>query len=554
VKRRGGPFLGIDQSDWRRSARNAASALSTTDGRWALVSTSVTALIAGSIAWLAAGTMPPATSRGFEAGRNPSLMPYELFMRLAARGKADQQADYASFGPPVPLESHSTGVAGASLDNALADESADDYSDDSSHGVDTRTITMDAGSTLAGALTDAGVPAADAQEAIEALAKVYSPKLLRAGQTFEVTFAPETQQPPPPQPKPVAQITYAPPRDTQNDSASDDEAELQAVVVAPVGRLLSISFSPTIDHTITITRAADGTFGAQSVQQQLVAKLHRAGARIDSSLYLAAMQAGIPAEVVVQMIRMFSYEIDFQRDLKPGDSFEVLYNYYYTPDGQPAKQGDIAYAAMHLLGRTVQLYRFQPNDGGDADFFDSKGQSAKSMLMKTPVDGARISSGFGMRFHPILGYTRMHKGIDFAVPVGTPVMAAGSGTIETEGWLGGYGNFMLLNHGNSYETAYGHLSRFAPGLHQGSHVHQGEVIAYSGMTGMATGPHLHYEIRKDKVQVNPATVKVAAGRMLSGNDLRDFLMERIHVDTELASLPLESKVAESANDLRAAKD
>ncbi len=550
MEQRGGPVFRTREPDWRRSARNAASALNSTDGRWALVSTSVTALIAGSVAWLAAGTMPPATSHGFEAGRNPSLIPYELFMRLVARGKAEQQADTASLGPTVPLMNR---TGGASLDNESADESAGDGSDDSNRGVDTRTITMDTGGTLAGALTDAGVPGADAQDAVAALAKVYSPRLLRAGQSFEVTFAPGTQAAAT-QPAPVAQITYAPPRDAHNDSLSDDDANIQPVASAPVGRLLSISFSPTIDHDITITRTANGTFSAQSTQKQLTARLHRAGARIDSSLYLAGMQAGIPAEIVVQMIHMFSYEIDFQRDLKPGDSFEVLYNYYYTPDGLPAKQGDIAYAAMHLANRTVQLYRYQPHDGGGADFFNSKGQSAKSMLMKTPVDGARISSGFGMRFHPILGYSRMHKGIDFAVPVGTPVMAAGGGTVQSEGWAGGYGNFLVVNHGNTYSTGYGHLSRFAPGLHRGSHVHQGEVIAYSGNTGMSTGPHLHYEIRINNVQVNPLTVKVATGRMLNGHDLRDFLMERIHVDTELASLPLESKIAETASDLRAAKD
>lgn len=492
--------------------------------------------------------MPPATSHGFEAGRNPSLMPYELFMRLAARTNAEQSADYASLGPTVPVLNHA-----ASLDNALSDESAGDDSDDTTHAPDTRTITMDAGGTLAGALTDAGVPGGDAKQAVAALAKVYNPKLLRPGQSFEVTFAPGAPVAAA-APAPVARITYAPPTGAQNDSQSDDVGDIQPVAITPVGRLLSISFSPTIDHDITINRTADGAFTAKNTEKHLVGKLHRAGARIDSSLYLAAMQAGIPADVVVQMIHMFSYEIDFQRDLRPGDSFEVLYNYYYTPDGLPAKQGDIAYAAMHLANRTVQLYRYQPHDGGDADFFNSKGQSAKSMLMKTPVDGARISSGFGMRFHPVLGYTRMHKGIDFAVPVGTPVMAAGSGVIQSEGWAGGYGNFLLLNHGNTYSTGYGHLSRFAPGLHKGSHVHQGEVIAYSGNTGMSTGPHLHYEIRINNVQVNPLKVKVATGRMLSGHDLRGFLDERIHVDTELASLPLESKVAESANDLRAAKD
>lgn len=540
--------FGTRQPDWQRSVRQAASALNSTDGRWALVSTSVTALIAGSIAWLAAGTMPPATSRGFEAGRNPSLLPYELFMRLSS-GIRGPQNDVASLGPTIPVATHPPGLPQSALDNSLDDEGDD--ADNTTRGIDTRTITMEPHGTLAGALIDAGVPSTDAQAAVSALAKVYSPKLLRGGQSFEVTFAANPEDAAPP--APVAQITYTPPRDAAaSDTDSDDT--VQPVPVAPVGRLLSISFSPTIDHDIAITRAADGSFTAKSTQEQLVAQMHRAGARIDSSLYLAAMQAGIPAEVVVQMIHMFSYEVDFQRDLKPGDSFEVLYNYYYTPDGRPAKQGDIAYAAMHLAGRTVQLYRFEPHDGGGPDYFDAKGQSAKSMLMKTPVDGARISSGFGMRFHPILGYSRMHKGIDFAVPVGTPVMAAGSGVVESAGLASGYGNFLLINHGNSYETAYGHLSRFAPGIHRGSHVHQGEVVAYSGNTGLSTGPHLHYEIRINKVQVNPLTVKVAHGRMLSGHDLRDFLMERIHVDTELASLPLESKVAETGTDLRAAKD
>ncbi len=541
--------FGTHRSSWRRSAQNATSALTTTDGRWAVVSTSVTALIAGTVAWLAAGTMPPATSHGFEAGRNPSLLPYELFMRLASKA---QTTNYASLGPTVPLPARTAGSPMASLDNALADETAGDASEDANRGLDTRTLAMDRGGTLATTLTEAGVPPGDAKAAVEALAKVYNPKLLRGGQSFEVTFA---AGPPAAAPAaPVARITYAPPNGVNDASETDDLSNPQTVPDVPVGRLLSVSFSPTIQQDISITRTANGSFTAKSVQEQLAAKLHRAGARIDSSLYLAAMQAGIPAEVVVQMIHMFSYEVDFQRDLRPGDSFEVLYDYYYTPDGRPAKQGDISYAAMHLRGRTVQLYRYQPHDGDGVDYFDAKGESAKSMLMKTPVDGARISSGFGMRFHPLLGYTRMHKGIDFAVPVGTPVMAAGGGTIESAGWVNGYGNFMVVDHGNNYETAYGHLSRFAPGMHKGSHVHQGQVIAFSGNTGLSTGPHLHYEIRIHKEQVNPLTVKVARGRLLSGHDLRDFLMERMHMDTELANLPLESKVAETANDLRAAKD
>jgi murein DD-endopeptidase MepM/ murein hydrolase activator NlpD len=175
------------------------------------------------------------------------------------------------------------------------------------------------------------------------------------------------------------------------------------------------------------------------------------------------------------------------------------------------------------------------------------------MLMKTPVDGARISSGFGSRLHPVLGYTRMHKGVDFAVPTGTPVMAAGAGTVSFMGWANGYGNFVVINHSNGYATAYGHLSRFAPGIHMGSRVRQGQVVAYSGNTGMSTGPHLHYEILVKGEQVNPLKVKVAQGRKLAGSELRTFLDSRLRTDSLLASTPLETKVADIATDLRQAK-
>jgi murein DD-endopeptidase MepM/ murein hydrolase activator NlpD len=173
--------------------------------------------------------------------------------------------------------------------------------------------------------------------------------------------------------------------------------------------------------------------------------------------------------------------------------------------------------------------------------------------MKTPVDGARISSGFGSRFHPILGYTRAHKGVDFAVPTGTPVMAAGGGTINFMGWANGYGNFVVINHSDGYATAYGHLSRFAAGMRRGAKVRQGQVFAFSGMTGLATGPHVHYEIRINGTQVNPLTVKVAGGRLLAGSELRSYLQQRLKMDELLASTPLETKVADGATDLRQAR-
>jgi murein DD-endopeptidase MepM/ murein hydrolase activator NlpD len=525
---------------WRRPARSAFRTLSSTDGRWAMVSTSVTAVIAGSIAWLAAGTAIPTAS--FEQPRARMLMPYELFQRLVAQTRG---TDYAVVSPLAGITESPVkqAVPPSSLDESLSAEA--DQADSlpaATPGVDEREITLERGDTLPVALLNAGATPQDAEAAEAALAKVYDPRAIRAGDVLQLTFAAT------PQARPIARIIYTPP------AGAAGGAQDAAAPADDTGRLLSVTFSPTVEHDVTITRDADGGFTAQDAFKKLESHFHRAGARIDSSLYLAAMQAGIPARVVVQLIHMFSYEVDFQRDLKPGDSFEVYYNYYYTPDGKPVKQGDISYAAMHLLGRTLCLYRYQPKGDDTADYFDAHGQSAKSMLMKTPVDGARISSGFGMRFHPILGYSRMHKGVDFAVPTGTPVMAAGAGTIQYEGWENGYGNFILLNHANGYATAYAHLSRFAPGVHRGSYVRQGQVIAYSGATGMATGPHLHYEIRKDGVQVNPATVKVAGGRILLGNDLREFQIERLHVDTEIAALPLEGRIADTATDLRAGRD
>jgi len=540
-------------TEWRRTTKGAASALATTDGRWAIVSTSVTALVAGTIAWLAMGAMPPSTSHGFGTQADRSLMPYQLFLRLASQSRPGN-VDYASFAPTAVIGTNNPAQSAPladPLDNSLAAEENGD--DNPNPGVDAHTITLDSGDTLAEVLTDAGATGADAQAAVAALAKVYDPRQVRAGQSLQVTFAAVNT------PETTAQITYTPPMnggggDSVSDNDSSDDSGVEPAAAAPVGKLLSVSFSPSIGQDITIARDASGAFSASAQQQTLAAKYHRAGATIDSSLYLAAMQAGIPAKVVVEMIHMLSYKVDFQRDIRPGDSFQVLYSYYYTPNGEAAKEGNIDFVTMKLADRTVTLYRYQPK-GDTVDYFDSKGESAKGMLMKTPVDGARITSGFGMRFHPILGYTRMHKGIDFGVPLGTPVMAAGSGTVEESGWKGGYGNFLLINHGNSYETAYGHLSRFAPGIHAGSRVRQGQVVAFSGSTGESTGPHLHYEIRINKQQVNPLLVKVATGRRLAGHDLRDFTSQRIHVDLDLASMPLEGKVADSAaTDLRAAKD
>jgi murein DD-endopeptidase MepM/ murein hydrolase activator NlpD len=256
---------------------------------------------------------------------------------------------------------------------------------------------------------------------------------------------------------------------------------------------------------------------------------------IHTSLFEAASEAGVPPATLAEVIHAFSYDIDFQREIQPGDSFEVLFEHLYDENGKPVGTGDILYADLMLSGTTLRLYRYAP-PGESPAFYNAKGESVRKALLRTPVDGARISSRFGLRHHPILGYTTMHRGVDFAVPKGTPIMAAGNGVVETEGRAGSYGNLVVLRHRNGYETAYAHMSRFARGIKRGTYVRQGEVIGYVGATGRATGPHLHYEVRIGGKAVNPLNVKMPSHERLTGRTLVAFLAATRSIDHELLAL------------------
>jgi murein DD-endopeptidase MepM/ murein hydrolase activator NlpD len=256
--------------------------------------------------------------------------------------------------------------------------------------------------------------------------------------------------------------------------------------------------------------------------------------KIENSLFVDAQAQGLPDSVILELIKLYSFGVDFQRELQPGNTFEVLYEQYITDDGSvvPGK-GNIVYARLGLDGRVMPLYRYE-DKAGEVEYFDTTGASAKKPLMKTPIDGARISSGFGMRFHPILGYTKMHKGIDFAAPRGTPIYAAGDGVIEKAGKFSSYGNYCRIRHRAGLETAYAHMQGFHAGIRPGSRVKQGQVIGYVGTTGRSTGPHLHYEILIGGKQVNPAGVKLAGGRALGGKDLKAFRQIVAARDAEFA--------------------
>jgi murein DD-endopeptidase MepM/ murein hydrolase activator NlpD len=253
-------------------------------------------------------------------------------------------------------------------------------------------------------------------------------------------------------------------------------------------------------------------------------------ARVDTSLYDAAQRQGATSEIIAQMADVFSYDVDFQRDVKPGDPFEFVFHRFYDDKGETVRTGELLYVSLETRGRTREYYRFQAPGDTSPQWYDLDGKSARKFLMKTPVNGARLSSGFGFRMHPIMGYTRMHRGTDFAAPTGAPIMAAGEGVIVQAGRNGGYGNYVRIHHSAQYETAYGHMSRFARGIRRGARVRQGQIIGYVGSTGASTGPHLHYEVHRNGSQINPMSLRVPTGRNLTGADLQLFLTERARID------------------------
>lgn len=359
---------------------------------------------------------------------------------------------------------------------------------------DVRQVAVERGDTLTEILIEAGTDVVEAQTAVAALSTVFEPSDLRAGQTVTLTFTPAGAQ------------------------------------------LMAVAFKPSVERDVAVRRTEDGTFAAEENVKQLTAKETRASGVIDGSLYLSAKSAGVPESVIVDLIRIYSYDVDFQREVRSGDKFDLLYTHYVDEAGEAIKGGPIAYAELTLRGQKKPLYRFTTSDDQTTDYFTPKGWSGKRLLMRTPVDGARLTSAFGARRHPILGYTKMHKGVDFGAPTGTPVMAAGNGVIEKAEWYGGYGNYVRVRHANSYSTAYAHLSRFARGIRPGVRVRQGQVIAYVGTTGRSTGPHLHYEVMVSKAQINPMGVKLPTGRNLTGRDLAAFQSEVARVGQTLLAL------------------
>tara|TARA_B100000579_G_C22817452_1_gene848690 strand:+ start:234 stop:1550 length:1317 start_codon:yes stop_codon:yes gene_type:complete len=253
---------------------------------------------------------------------------------------------------------------------------------------------------------------------------------------------------------------------------------------------------------------------------------------IRSNLYSSAVQVGIEPNIIVEFARIFGFEIDFQRDIRKNDSFEIYYERFVNDKGVIKDTGKIIYASMNVNNQEINLYNFKYKD--ESGYYDLNGKSIIKALMKTPVNGARLSSSFGNRKHPILGFNKHHNGTDFAAPKGTPIMASGNGKVVRARWCGGGGNCIKIRHNSSYSTVYAHLSKFA--TREGRRVKQGQVIGYVGSTGMSTGPHLHYEVHFNGKPINSQKLKLPSGKILKGDERKEFEIERIKIDLKLSEL------------------
>lgn len=374
---------------------------------------------------------------------------------------------------------------------------------------DERVAVVEKKETLAEILDESGVAQPDAQNILAAMSNLMDLSDLQAGQKVRILFSAEGETP----------------------------------------RPMRVSIYDEGSHQATVARRDDDTFVRADEPESSTDEFEMAEPaptdnspmpRLYQAVYETALEQKIPPPLITELIHIFSYDVDFQSRVAPGDSLEVFHS---LPEAGGAEDDEeILYAAITLDGATKRYYRYRSPDDGVVDYFDEEGRSAKKFLVRKPMNGGVLRSNFGYRKHPILGYTRLHPGVDWAAPRGTPILAAGNGTVEKAGWSSGYGNFTLIRHTNGYESAYGHQSAIAKGIRPGVKVRQGQVIGYVGSTGLSTGPHLHYEVRINNKPVDPLRVRLPRGRVLQGDMLLAFKQEKTRIDT-LIGMPASSKVA-----------
>jgi murein DD-endopeptidase MepM/ murein hydrolase activator NlpD len=357
-------------------------------------------------------------------------------------------------------------------------------------------LTVGKGDTLISLLLAHDITHQDAHLAANALKQAYDPRDLKVGQTLDLVTEP---------------------------ADNDDEAILKSLTVS----------LPLATITLASSEEADG-FVVTRDEIAVESQPFYGRGTVSSSLYQAASDAEIHEGAMAEIVKAFSFDVDFQRDIHPGNRIEVMFDTRITEDGRVVGYENARYAKLAMKNRTLEIFKFKDARGVEG-WFDAKGNSVKKSLLRTPVNAARLSSGFGMRRHPVLGYKKMHRGVDFAAPTGTPIYAAGDGVIDYKGRRGGYGNYIRIRHNGTYQTAYAHMHRYAKGMRKGKAVKQGQVIGYVGTTGRSTGPHLHYEVLQNGSQVNPRHAKFNVADPLRGRQLAAFKKHMAHIHTELAS-------------------
>ena len=273
----------------------------------------------------------------------------------------------------------------------------------------------------------------------------------------------------------------------------------------------------------------NNNFTSKKIQKNFTKKLVYKEAVITNSLYSSAISLGIKPNVIVEFARLYGFQVDFQRDVWKDDSFQIIYEEFINSQNKVIDTGEIIFASLNLQNTDLQLYKYE-YEKNKIDYFDENGKSIRKSLMKTPINGARLSSSYGKRKHPILGYTKMHTGTDFAAPKGTPIMASGDGKVTKAGWCGGGGNCVKIKHNNTYQTVYAHMYKFGKGIKKGVRVKQGQIIGYVGSTGMSTGPHLHYEVIENGRKINSQKMKLPSGKILTGNERKNFEVSKIKID------------------------
>ena len=339
-----------------------------------------------------------------------------------------------------------------------------------------REITLKPGDNLGPMLQREGLSGQDAYRFVQAFSDEFSPRRLRAGQTFNLHL--------------------------------ED------------GVISDVTFRPSTDRTVFASRKGDD-WSVKGVDAEFRYETVSVKASIENSLYLDATRLGAPDKVVAQFANIYEYSVDFQRDIHPGDEFELFFEVARDHTGEIVKAGDLLYTSFTPGEKAMNYWLFQ-DENGDENYYDADGKTAKRKLRATPINGARLSSSFGARRHPILGYRKMHNGVDFAAPTGTPIMAAGSGVIERANRYGSFGNYIRIRHSDGYETAYAHLNGFARGIKKGVRVRQDQIIGYVGTTGRSTGPHLHYEVHLNGKKINPRRLSQLSGKPLAEEQFPAF--------------------------------